>query len=96
MVPTCRRDGCVHKRRMRCGRKDMVAPGYASGNTDNALIKYHTVEEWELRASLDLVAVVQLDVLLAYAPVEGEACVCGSQAGRAGLLEALVQEEDLV
>ena len=78
MVPTRRREGCVYKQRMRCGRKDMVAPGYASGNTDNALIKHHTVEEWELRTSLDLVAVVQLDVLLTYAAVERQPCVCGA------------------
>ena len=41
-------------------------------------------------------SIVQLDILLAYAAVEWQSCVCGSQPGRAGLLEALVQEEHLV
>jgi hypothetical protein len=42
------------------------------------------------------VAVVQLDVLLAYAAVEGQACVGGAEPGRAGLLVSLVKEEELV
>lgn len=41
-------------------------------------------------------AVVQLDVLLAYAAVEGQACVGGAGPGRAGLLVPLIEEEELV
>lgn len=89
--------GRVSEDAIRYGREKRICAGVCSMVVQKMRsLNMTRSDECGAAASLHLVAIVELDILLAYAAIERQSCVCGPQPRRARLLVCPVQEKDFV